>query len=152
MATSNSSTNFFRIMSGNCLCMTIHYQNLFMPQSHCAESTPQWGRIDNSSLFGWSFLVILAMTMTINLNSVLLFLVASAGRYQKFGTVQKVCVPSTNTFHSWLCALKKCSYLPCRTAYMLYSRYSYCICGCSNCILRHPYWQWEWGRPEDSAN
>ncbi len=29
-----------------------------MPQSHCAESTPKWGRIDNSSLFGWSFLVI----------------------------------------------------------------------------------------------
>ncbi len=29
-----------------------------MPQSHCAESTPEWGRIDNSSLFGWSFLVI----------------------------------------------------------------------------------------------
>ncbi len=29
-----------------------------MPQSHCAESTPEWGRINNSSLFGWSFLVI----------------------------------------------------------------------------------------------
>ncbi len=29
-----------------------------MPQSHCAESTSEWGRIDNSSLFGRSFLVI----------------------------------------------------------------------------------------------
>ncbi len=29
-----------------------------MPQSHCVESAPEWGRIDNSSLFGWSFLVI----------------------------------------------------------------------------------------------
>ncbi len=29
-----------------------------MPQSHCAESTSEWGWIDNSSLFGWSFLVI----------------------------------------------------------------------------------------------
>ncbi len=30
----------------------------FMPQSHCAESTAEWRRIDNSSLFGCSFLVI----------------------------------------------------------------------------------------------
>ncbi len=32
---------------------------LVMPQSHCAESTPERGRIDHSSLFGGSFLVIL---------------------------------------------------------------------------------------------
>ncbi len=30
-----------------------------MPQSHCAESTPEWGRMDHSSLSGVSFLVIL---------------------------------------------------------------------------------------------
>ncbi len=68
-----------------------------MPQSHCAESTPEWGQIDNSSLFGWSFLVILAMTMTttINSNSVLLVRVASAGRYESFEHVQKICVPSS---------------------------------------------------------
>ncbi len=29
-----------------------------IPQYHCAECTAEWGRIDNSSLFGWSFLVI----------------------------------------------------------------------------------------------
>ncbi len=73
-----------------------------MPQSHCAESTPEWGRIDNSSLFEWSFLVILAMTMTINSNSVLLIHVASAGRYESFEYVQNVCVPSANNFHSCL--------------------------------------------------
>ncbi len=29
-----------------------------VPQSHSAESIPEWGRIDNSILFGWLFLVI----------------------------------------------------------------------------------------------
>ncbi len=48
-------------------------------------------------------------------------------------------VPSMTTFHSWLCALKMCSYLLCRTAYVLYSSHSYCIPGCSNCILHHSY-------------
>ncbi len=45
----------------------------------------------------WSFLVILAMTvtMTINSNSVLLVRVASAGRYEFFEHVQKVCVPNS---------------------------------------------------------
>ncbi len=77
---------------------------VLMPQSHCAESTPEWGWIDNSSLFEWSFLVILAMTMTmtINSNSVLLIRVASAGQYESFKLVQKVCVPSMNNFHSCL--------------------------------------------------
>ncbi len=89
----------------------------FMPQSHCAESTAEWRRIDNSSLFGCSFLVILAMTMTmtINSNSVLSVHVASAGRYESFEHVQKICVPSTNNFHSWLCTLKTSSYLLCHT-------------------------------------
>ncbi len=31
---------------------------VLMFQSHCVESTPEWGGIDNSSLFRWSFLVI----------------------------------------------------------------------------------------------
>ncbi len=48
-------------------------------------------------------------------------------------------VPSTNTFHSWLCTLKTCSYLLCRTAYVLYSSHYYCIPGCSNCMLHHSY-------------
>ncbi len=43
----------------------------------------------------WSFLVILAMTMTINWKSVLLVHVASAGRYESFEHVQKVCIPSS---------------------------------------------------------
>ncbi len=55
-----------------------------------------------------------------------------------FGWSVRMCT-STNTFHSWLCALKTCSYLLCRTAYVLYSSHSYCIPGCSNCILCHLY-------------
>ncbi len=110
-----------------------------MPLSHCAKSTAVWGRIDNLSLFGWSLLVILATTMTINSYSVLLVRVASAGRYESFGHVQKFRVPSMNTFNSLLCTLKTCSYLLCHTAYVLYSSHSYCIPGCSNCILRHSY-------------
>ncbi len=110
-------------------CVPWHMGRLLIPQSHCAE----WGRIDNSSLFGWSFLVILAMT--INSNSVLLVHIASAGRYESFEHVQIFSVPSTNTFHSWLCALKTCSYLLCRTAYVLYSSHSYCIPSCSSRML-----------------
>ncbi len=93
-----------------------------MPQSHCTE----WGRIDHSSLYGWSFLVILAMTMTltIDLNSVLLVHVASAGRYKSFEHVQNFCEPSANNFHSCLCALRICSYRVCHTAYVLYSSHS----------------------------
>ncbi len=87
---------------------------LIKPKSHCAE----WARIDDLSLFGWSFLVILAMTMTINSNSVFLMRVASAGRKENFAHVH---VPSLNNFHSCLCALKTCSYRLCRTAYVLYS-------------------------------
>ncbi len=32
--------------------------------------------------------------------------------------VLNICVPNANIFHSWLCALKTCSYHLCRTAYM----------------------------------
>ncbi len=38
--------------------VSLYHRPCFMPQSHCAESTPEWGRIDNSSLFEWSFPVI----------------------------------------------------------------------------------------------
>ncbi len=79
----------------------------------------KWGRIDHLCLVGGSFLVILAMTMTMtfNSNSILLMRVTSAGLYESFEHVQKFRVPSANTFHSWLCALKTCGYLLCRTAY-----------------------------------
>ncbi len=42
------------------------------------------------------------MTMTINSNSVLLVRVSSAGWYESFEHVQKVCVPTANNFHSCL--------------------------------------------------
>ncbi len=89
-----------------------------MTKSHCVESTAEQARIDDSSLFGWSFLVILAMpmTLTINSSSVLLVRVALAGCYESFQHVKFFCVPSTNNFHSCLCALKTCSYFLCRTA------------------------------------
>ncbi len=45
----------------------------------------------DSCSFGGSFLVILTMTMTINLNSVLLVRVASAGQYESFEHVQIFC-------------------------------------------------------------
>ncbi len=100
-----------------------------MPQFHCAKCTAECTWIDHSGLFGWSFLVILAMTMTItiNLNSFLLVRVASAGQYESFEHVQNFCAPRTNNFHSCLCALKTCSYRLFRTACVLYSSRSYCI-------------------------
>ncbi len=97
------------------------YMTLLMPKSHCPESTPKRGRMDNSSWFEWSFLVIRAMTMTIDSNSILLVCVASAGQYEVFEHVQKEHVPSTNNLHSCLSALRTCSYRVCRTTYMLYS-------------------------------
>ncbi len=39
-----------------------------MPQSHCAESTPEWVWTDNLSLFEWSFLVILGHSSNDNDN------------------------------------------------------------------------------------
>ncbi len=108
------------------------YHTFFMPLSHCAKSTAERGRIDHSCSVGGSLLVILAMTMTmtINLNSVLLIRVTSVGQHESFEHVQSFSVPNANIFHSWLCTLKMCGYLLCRTAYVLYSSHS-------NCILRH---------------
>ncbi len=96
-----------------------------MPQSYCAESTPERGRIDHSSLFGghsWSF-----QSIPIHSNSVLLIRVGSAGDYNSFKHVQKRHVASANKFHSCLCALKMCNYRVCRTAYVQYSSHSHYI-------------------------
>ncbi len=89
-----------------------HY---IMPASHCAESTAKWGWIDHSSLYRWSFLVILAltMTMTIESNRVPFVRVASAGGNESFEHVPTFCVPSMINFHSCLCALRMCSYCHC---------------------------------------
>ncbi len=105
-----------------------------MPKSHCAESTAEHGLIDNSCSVGGSFLVILAMTMTmtINFNSVLLIRVTSACQHESFEHVQNFRVPNANTSHSWLCALKTCSFLLWRTAFLLYSGLFLLYSGCSN--------------------
>ncbi len=94
------------------LCPSPTVPNL-SPNEH--ESTIQVGSSDHS----WLFEVIRAMTM--DSNNVLLVRVASAGKYEVFEHVQKVCVPSTNNLDSWLCALRTCSYCVCRTTYVLYS-------------------------------
>ncbi len=96
-----------------------------MPQSHCAESTPEQGQINHSSLFGdhsWSF-----QSIPIHSNSVLLMRIRSAGEYESFEHVQKLHVASANKFHSCLCTLKTCSYRVCRTAYVMYSSHSHYI-------------------------
>ncbi len=103
-----------------------------MPKSHCAESTVERARINHSSLFGGSFLVILVHCGNDNDNDNQLEQCSSRacnfGRsFQNFEHVQKFHVPSANNFHSCLCALKMCSYHFYRTAYMLYSSHSYCI-------------------------
>ncbi len=70
----------------------------------------------------WSF-----QSIPIHSNSVLLMRVGSAGEYESFEHVQKLCVASVNKFHSCLCTLKTCSYRVCRTAYVLYSSHSHYI-------------------------
>ncbi len=89
-----------------------------MPQSHCPEYTPERARMDHS----WSF-----QSISIHSSSVLLMRVGSASEYKSFEYVQKLCVASTNEFHSCLCVLRTCSYRVCLTAYVLYSSHSYCI-------------------------
>ncbi len=116
---------YIHYFSGPCGHLTeqIAQDGTLMHQSHCPESTPEQGWMDNSSWFKWSFLVIrvMTMTMTIDSNSILLVHVASAGQYKIFEHVQKVRVPNTNNLHSCLCALRTCSYRVSRTTYMLYS-------------------------------
>ncbi len=87
------------------LCPSPTVPNLLQNED---EWTIRVGSIDHSR----SFLLIRAMTMTmtIDLNSVLLMRVASAGQYEVFEHVQNVRVPSTNNLHSCLCALRTCSY------------------------------------------
>ncbi len=101
------------------LCPSLTMPNLLPNED---ELTIQLCTGDHS----WSFLVILTMkmTMTIYSNSVLLMHVASASQHKGFEHVQKLCVPIVNNFHSCLCALKKCNYCLCHTAYVLYSSHS----------------------------
>ncbi len=112
-----------RIQHANCATkMTTTSLMHIMPQSQCAESTLERGRIDHSSLFGVAF-----QSIPIHSNSVLLMHIGSAGEYESFEHVQKLCVACANKFHSCLCALKTCSYHVCRTAYVLYSSHSHYI-------------------------
>ncbi len=76
-----------------------------MPQSYCTKSTPEWGRIDNSSLFGWSFLVIPGHSSNDNDNlfEQCSFRPCSFGRSVRnflnmFKKFVYPAVPSTNTF------------------------------------------------------
>ncbi len=96
-----------------------------MPQSHSPESTPERARMDHMSWFGGSFVVI--PSIPIHMSSVLLIRVGSAGEYESFEHVQKLCVASMNQFHSCLYVLRTCSYRVCRTAYVLYSSHYHCI-------------------------
>ncbi len=70
----------------------------------------------------WSF-----QSIPIHSSSVLLMRVGSAGEYESFEHVQKLCVASTNEFHYCLCVLRMCSYHVCLTVYVLYSSHSHFI-------------------------
>ncbi len=70
----------------------------------------------------WSF-----QSIPIHSSNVLLMRIWSAGEYESFEHVQKLCVASTNEFHFCLCVLRTCSYRVCLTAYVLYSSNSHCI-------------------------
>ncbi len=59
--------------------------------------------------------------------SVLLMRVGSAGEYESFEQVQKLCVASANKFHSCLCASNTSCHLVCRTDYLLYPSHSHYI-------------------------
>ncbi len=81
-----------------------------------------WPFLFDQGDLSWSF-----WPIPINLNTVTSHPCHFHRPAQKFSTVQNVCVPKMNSFHSWLCALKMCSFLLCHTAYLLYSGHSYCI-------------------------
>ncbi len=70
-----------------------------LPNEH--ESTIRVG----SGVHSWSF-----QSIPIHSSSVLLMHVGSAVEYESFEHVQKLCVASTNEFHSCLCVLRTCSY------------------------------------------
>ncbi len=82
----------------------------------------------------WSF-----QSIPIHSNSVLLIRVELAGQYESFEHVQKLCVASTNKFHSCLThwqrvaivfvSQRKCCILVILTIFLLYSCCSYCILG-----------------------
>ncbi len=132
-----------------------------MLQSHCAESTPEWGRIDNSSLFGWSFLVIPGHSSNDNDNVNQLQQcsshLCSFGRsVRKFWTRSKsLCTQQCparilfiRDYGHWKCvviffvAQLTCCILVILIVFMVVLTVYYVI----------QYWQWDWGRPEDSAN
>ncbi len=128
-----------------------------MLQSHCVESTAEWGRIDNSSLLGWSFLIILAMTMTmtINSNSVLLIPCSFGRSAWKFWTCSKISCsqqcPAQILFIRGYAHWK-------RVVIFFVTQLAYCILVIRTVflvVLTVYYviraWQWDWGRPEDSA-
>ncbi len=77
-----------------------------MPQLHCAESTPEWGRIDNSSLFGWSFLVIPGHSSNDNDNDNQFEQFSS--RPCSFGRSVRKCVPSSAQ-HKYFSFMVMCS-------------------------------------------
>ncbi len=102
----------------------------------------------------WSF-----QSIPIHSNTVLLIRLGLAGKYESFEHVQKLCVASTNEFHScltncqcvaivFIAQLTYCI-LVIRTIFLLYS-------GCSYCIPGHSYLQVRLGHhangPEDSSN
>ncbi len=95
----------------------------------------------------WSF-----QSIPIHSNGVLLMHIGSAGEYESFQHVQKLFVASTNKFHSYLCALKTCSYRGCCTAYVLYSSHSHYILTVFWLFLLYTRSFVHVNGPEDSAN
>ncbi len=101
-----------------------------MPKSQSQESTPEWERIDHSCSIGGSFPVILANSYQF------VYCTSHQQASTKVLNMFKTFVfPNANTFHSWLCALKTCSFLLCCTSNLLYSGLFLLYSGCSNCIL-----------------
>ncbi len=99
------------------LSSLIHH-NLFsslMPQSHCPKSVPELARINHSSWFEWSFLVIRGHSSNDNDNDNPFKQCSSSAcsQYEVFEHVQKVHVASANKFHSRWYAWRMCTQLLC---------------------------------------
>ncbi len=105
-----------------------------MPKSHCHESSPEWGRIDHVFSRDLSWLL---WQIPVNLNSVLLI----------HGMFQIFMFPMRTLFTTGLCVLKTCSFLLCRTSYLLYYGLFLLYSGCCNCLL-HPLYMYKIS-PED---
>ncbi len=126
--------NWLKIAGGSCKSLLQHTicnhwmtlcRSSVMPQSHCPESTPEQGQMDNSSWFKGSFLVIPGHSSNDNDNDNRFeqrsSRACSLGRPVRSLHVQQVCVPSMNNLHSCLCALRMCSYHVSSITYFLYS-------------------------------